>query len=250
MRIMNPHLARKTRAAENWQATALAIALASTLAGCGGPAHTYDAVVTGTVTIDGELAHSGTVTFHPVEEGGAISIGRIYPDGSFSLRTGQGDLRESDGGTVPSGDYIVTVLVTGPPPESETPAGGPPPSGPLLVARKYIIRDTSDLRRTVKPGDNIFVFDLEPATAEPGDSGPTEPAPATQPTGEGEATSDSSADGVAVDDATGAPPADRVESSAGHPAAGPGEVPSGESGQDLAPSAGAGERDTPEETSP
>ena len=37
--------------------------------GCGGPANEYDAVVTGTVTIDGELANSGLVTFHPVDDG-------------------------------------------------------------------------------------------------------------------------------------------------------------------------------------
>ena len=41
----------------------------SLIVGCGGPANKYDAVVTGTVTIDGELANSGIVTFHPVDDG-------------------------------------------------------------------------------------------------------------------------------------------------------------------------------------
>jgi hypothetical protein len=136
-------------------------------AGCGGPAYEYDSIVTGTVTIDGELAKSGTVTFHPVKEG-LPSIGRIFPDGSFSLRTGQGDLKKTDGGTVVSGDYVVTVSVTGPPVEgSRVAEGGPPVPGPSLVAKKYARKDTSDLRRTVKPGPNVFVLELDVAEPEP-----------------------------------------------------------------------------------
>jgi hypothetical protein len=134
--------------------------------GCSGPAHKYDAVVTGTVTIDGELAKSGTVTLHPTAKQGQIAIGRIYPDGSFSLRTGQGDLRESDGGTVPSGDYIVTVVVNGPSEPDPSGPGAPPIVGPLMVAEKYISRDTSDLRCHVKPGANVAVFDVHGASTE------------------------------------------------------------------------------------
>lgn len=130
--------------------------------GCNGPAHEYDSVVTGTVTVDGELAESGTVTFHPVKEG-RPAIGRIYPDGSYSLRTGQGDLRESDGGTVMPGEYVVTVSITGPPVTGEVIGqGGPPVPGPSLIARKYAERETTDLRRTVKPGANVFVLELDP----------------------------------------------------------------------------------------
>lgn len=148
-------------------------ALVGLATGCGGPAYEYDSVVTGTVTIEGELAPRGTITFHPVAKNGKIAIGRIYPDGSFSLRTGQGDLRESDGGTVVPGEYIVTVVVTGPPPAPTTPEGGPPGPGPLLVAKRYLSRDTSDLRRTVHPGANVMVFELERAAPEDTSEAPT-----------------------------------------------------------------------------
>lgn len=132
-------------------------------AGCNGPANKYDAVVTGTVTIDGELANNGTVTFHPIDDG-KVAVGRIHPDGSYSLRTGQGDLNEVDGGTVVSGDYIVTVSVTGPSePDARVGEGGPLIPGPSLVAAKYASQDTSDLKRTVKPGPQIFVLELEKA---------------------------------------------------------------------------------------
>ena len=137
-----------------------AMALLVTI-GCGGPANKYDAVVSGSVTIDGELAKSGTVVFHPVARDGKVAIGRIYPDGSYSLRTGQGDLREEDGGTVVPGEYIATVSITGPPVESEQVIPGAPPiPGPSLVAAKYAATDTSDLRRTVKAGEQIINLEL------------------------------------------------------------------------------------------
>jgi hypothetical protein len=130
----------------------------------------YGAEVTGTVTIDGELARTGTVTFHPADKSGKIAVGRIYPDGSFSLRTGQGDLSESDGGTVAPGEYIVTVVVEGPSPAPTTP-GGPPGAGPLLIAQRYIDRDTTDLRSNIVAGENVLAFDLERAApAEPAES--------------------------------------------------------------------------------
>jgi hypothetical protein len=144
-------------------------------AGCGGPAHTYDAVVTGTVTINGELAKAGLVTFHPLVDGkdGKVAIGRIHPDGSYSLRTGQGDLRQVDGGTVVPGDYIVTVSITAPPAEgSRIAEGGPSIAGPSLVAAKYGSKETSDLKRTVVAGNQIIVLELEPAD-------PTSPAEMT-----------------------------------------------------------------------
>ena len=140
---------------------------------CGGPAHEYDAVVTGTVTIDGELAKSGIVTFLPIKNG-LPAIGRIYADGSYSLRTGQGDLRKSDGGTVIPGEYLVTVAITAPPAAGAVVGEhGPSVAGPTLIAKKYALKDTTDLRFTVKPGQNMFVLEL--AAAEPGPSGGTVP---------------------------------------------------------------------------
>jgi hypothetical protein len=144
---------------------ALAVLIA---AGCGGPANKYDAVVTGTVTVDGELAESGTVVFHSIARDGKAAVGRIYPDGSYSLRTGQGNLREEDGGTVVPGEYIVTVSITGSPVESEQVIPGAPPiPGPSLVAAKYATQDTSDLKRTVKAGEQIINLELERAESPP-----------------------------------------------------------------------------------
>ena len=155
----------------------LALPMAS---GCGGPAHTYDATVTGTVTIEGELAKSGTVTFQPVAKEGKIAVGRIYPDGSFSMRTGQGDLRESDGGTVVPGDYIVTVSINAPPrADVVVGEGGPPVAGPSLIDPKYGQRETSDLRCTVKAGENVLTFELKRADGD----GASEQPP-TDPPGE------------------------------------------------------------------
>lgn len=135
--------------------------------GCGGPAYEYDAIVTGTVTIDGDLAKSGTVTFHPAKDG-KPAIGRIYPDGSYSLRTGQGDLQQVDGGTVIPGEYLITVSVTAPPAEGAVIAeGGPPVPGPSLVAAKYAQKETTDLRHTVKPGKQVIVLNLEGAEPTP-----------------------------------------------------------------------------------
>lgn len=132
--------------------------------GCGGP-NEHESIVTGTVTVDGELAQSGLVTFHPLKEG-VPAIGRINSDGSYSLRTGQGDLREADGGTVIPGEYIVTVSITGPEVKSGQPDEGRPPTpGPSLVAAKYASTETSDLKHEIKPGSQVIVLELEPAEA-------------------------------------------------------------------------------------
>ncbi len=136
------------------------------IVGCSGTSDTFDATVQGTVTIDDELVSRGTVTFHP-KEGGVAAIGRIHPDGSYSLRTGQGNLRDVDGGQLRSGDYVVTVEVTGPSGGELLGEGGPPISGPRLMAAKYASKETSDLLRTVKPGPNVFNLPLQRAAVEP-----------------------------------------------------------------------------------
>lgn len=153
----------------SFRTIASCVALLALVNGCGGPANEYDAVVTGTVTIDGELANSGLVTFHPVDDG-KVTIGRIHPNGSFSLRTGQGDLREVDGGTVVPGEYIVTVSITGPgAPAPGAVEGAPPTPGPSLVAAKYASKETSDLKHKVKPGSQVIVLELERAEVVPAD---------------------------------------------------------------------------------
>lgn len=134
--------------------------------GCGGPAYKYDAVVTGTVTVDDELAKTGTITFQPVKKGQA-AIGRINPDGSYSLRTGQGDLAHADGGTVASGEYLVTATITGPAAAGEVVSeGGPPKPGPSLIDKKYASKETTDVRQTVKPGKQVIVLEFKGAEPE------------------------------------------------------------------------------------
>jgi hypothetical protein len=160
--------------------------------GCGGAANKYDATATGNVLIDGQLADRGTVTFHP-EGGGAPAVGRIRKDGSFSLRIGQGDLSEADGGTLPSGEYLITVVVTGPPVPVPDIPDSPPHGGPRLMAEKYASTSTTDLHRKVEPGPNLFQFDLERAA-------PVEAVESTDDTGESkEPVTEPAADGSAVE---------------------------------------------------
>jgi hypothetical protein len=181
-------------------------------AGCGGAANKYDAVVTGTVTVDGELAKSGIVTFHPVDEGN-VAIGRIHPDGSYSLRTGQGDLQQVDGGTVEPGEYIVTVSVTAPPTAgARVGEGGPPIPGPSLVAAKYSSKDSSDLRRTVKAGPQVMILELEAAEIVP----PADEADASAAEAEGAETGEVPA---AVDASSEATPATQGQPPTSSPAA-------------------------------
>jgi hypothetical protein len=148
-------------------------------AGCGRSARDFDASVQGTVTVDGELAHGGSVTFFPVEKG-PTAVGNIAADGSYSLRVGQGNARNVDRSAIPSGDYVVTAVITGPSEENKSAQeGGPPLAGPRLVADKYASRETSDLKFTIKVGANVIVLNLEgPSANPPKDEGaqPTENA--------------------------------------------------------------------------
>ena len=130
-------------------------------AGCSGPPKKYDATASGTVTVDGELAPGGTVTFHPTE-GGPASIGHINPGGSYSLRTGQGNLKETDGGTIKSGDYIVTTFVNLKlTEEARNHPGGPPTPGANIADVKYRSKETSPLRHRVEPGRNVIILNLD-----------------------------------------------------------------------------------------
>jgi hypothetical protein len=151
------------------------------------------------VLIDGQLANRGTVTFHPVG-GGAPAAGRIRSDGSFSLRIGQGDLSEADGGTLPSGEYLITIVVTGEPVPVPDQPDSPPRGGPRLMAEKYASTSATDLRRKVEPGPNLFQFDLERAA-------PVEPVESTEGAdASAEPAAEPAADGPAVDDQGDAEP--------------------------------------------
>lgn len=135
------------------------IALLSSL-GCNSESKTA-AQVQGTVTIDGELAPSGTVTFHS-EDGHPMSYGSILKDGTFALRVGQGNRSNPNYNDIPPGDYVATVSIRGPSKEdpNATP-GAPPLAGPLLIAKKYTSKSSSGLKFTIKSGLNVIAIPLE-----------------------------------------------------------------------------------------
>jgi hypothetical protein len=177
----------------------IAAALLAAGGGCGGASAKYDANVQGTVTIDGELAPGGTVTFTPVKKG-PTAVGTIASDGSYALRIGQGDVGSPDSSEIPAGKYVVTAMITGSsPPADSAPAGAPPLAGPKMIADKYGSRDTSDLNFEVKKGPNIIVLELDGPWANP----PVEESTDDQATTEGEqesATAENSEDAATVSD--------------------------------------------------
>jgi hypothetical protein len=112
------------------------------LAGCGG---TYDATVSGIVTLDSKPLPRGNVSFTPTA-GGPMAYGQINGDGAYVVRTG----REEG---LPAGSYQVTVLAT----EESAAAGkngGPPPMGKAITPAWYCDPTTSGLTFEVEPGDN------------------------------------------------------------------------------------------------
>jgi hypothetical protein len=137
------------------------------LVGCQSQSSPYDAIVQGSVTIDGQLAQGGVVSFYPKKTGPA-AVGEIAQNGSYSLRIGQGNVGNRDLSKIPSGKYVATVLVTAPPgKEAVRPEGGPLPLGPRLMADKYADRQTSDLAYEVKNGLNVIDLKLEGPSANP-----------------------------------------------------------------------------------
>ncbi|MEN1679154.1 MAG: hypothetical protein AAGJ46_06145 [Planctomycetota bacterium] len=181
----------------------VAAAVAAQTTGCGTPSVELG-TVNGTVLIDGELVDSGTVTFSPVVEGPTAS-GRVRSDGSYALQVGQGDINNPDASRVPAGEYIVTVVVNAPSTETLG-EGGPPLPGPRITAEKYASADTSDLKRTVEPGANVFAFELQRA----------EPAATEDQAPDGE-----SPDGEGADEQPGEPEAAAGETEAGPEASSP-----------------------------
>jgi hypothetical protein len=135
------------------------------LAGCGDSSS--NAIVQGTVTIDGVLAPRGQVTFHPVSNG-PIATGPIHKDGSFSLRVGQGNMANPDESTIAPGEYVATVVVNAPADEaSAVGEGGPPLAGKRLTAIKYSRKETSGLKYTIKKGRNVVQLELEGSQNDP-----------------------------------------------------------------------------------
>ena len=118
------------------------------LSGCGG---TYDAHVTGTVTLNSAPLSLGTIKFTP-QQSGPSGYGLIQSDGSYEVMTG----RESG---LPSGDYVVTVVANEPSRANANPSM-PPSPGKAITPPWYREPEHSPLKYTVTPGRNVFDIEL------------------------------------------------------------------------------------------
>ncbi|HTN75245.1 MAG TPA: hypothetical protein VL096_08360 [Pirellulaceae bacterium] len=121
----------------------LLIVLFLALSGC---SQAYDSQVSGEVALDGKPLTLGTITFHPLGDG-PLAYGQIDAAGKFALSTG------ANAGLKP-GDYVVTIVATGPPPSDMIP-------GALLTPAKYGSKDKSDLKATVVAGKNHFKLEMK-----------------------------------------------------------------------------------------
>ncbi len=134
------------------------------LTGCG-DSGAGDAIVQGTVTVDGQLAESGSVVFHSQGDSPA-AYGTIREDGTYVLRVGRGNVDNVNASKIMSGDYVATVQIRGPSiPDAEF-EGAPPRPGPLLIAEKFTSKATSGLAHTIKAGRNVVNLELESPSEE------------------------------------------------------------------------------------
>jgi hypothetical protein len=118
------------------------------LVGCGKSGH---AQVSGTVTLDGKPVNKGVVTFHPLNQQGAVASGTIDTSGRFTLQVGEEHF-------VPVGEYEITVLATEPLPETSP---GEEPGLRDLTPAKYKDTSTSGLRKQLTTGTNTVVLELK-----------------------------------------------------------------------------------------
>ena len=123
--------------------------------------------VRGQVVVDGKPAELASVVFHPV--GGSEEVQKLRPrattgpDGYFSLMTFWHD----DG--APAGQYKVTIVWPGPPPDLDSDAYHPEElsSRPDVLGGRYQDPETSGLQATVTKGKNeLPSFVLETRAAE------------------------------------------------------------------------------------
>jgi hypothetical protein len=117
------------------------VALMISLTGCGG---TYDATVSGIITLDGKPLPRGTVCFNP-DTDGPSAYGLIQSDGKYTLATG----REEG---LPSGAYTVTVVANEQSVE-KTPGATPTPGKPISPA-VYRNKNSSPLKYNLEAGSN------------------------------------------------------------------------------------------------
>ncbi len=118
--------------------------LITLIAGCGS---SHDAVVSGTVTLDGKPLTNGEVQFHPVGDG-PTAYGRLGEEGAYRLGTG------SESGLDP-GRYKVTVMSTEPP-SKELPSGATPPIGKRLSPERYGTVEATPFEFDVTDGNNTI----------------------------------------------------------------------------------------------
>ena len=132
-------------------------------AGCG-PSYPACYEVRGKVTFDGQPVTQGTITFYPDE--GRSAMGKIQPDGSYTLTT-----FNAEDGALP-GNHSVTIKATsvsGPAApasfeEELARANVPAPTGERtvtwLVPQRFSQRESSGLSATVQKKSNTIDFDL------------------------------------------------------------------------------------------
>lgn len=130
-----------------------AAAAALAAAGCG-----RTGTVSGTVTVGGKAAPGGAVAFHPVGSG-PTATGRIDKDGRYVVVVGAGD-------GLPPGEYKVTVVAHGDPPQTDPTKGAPPAPKPLS-APQFRDAATTPLKKTVTAGANTIDLAVDPAVADP-----------------------------------------------------------------------------------
>lgn len=135
----------------------ICVGFLTALSGCG-PKHSATASVGGRVTYQGKPVVTGQIMFLP--EHGRPAVGSIGPDGSYTLTTfepGDGALLGRCRVTIDARRVIGELA-----PEGTEDAGGiyVPPRVEQLVPEKYSRPETSALTVEVKPGENVFDFDL------------------------------------------------------------------------------------------
>lgn len=137
---------------QRWAAAALRAGLVGgmvAVAGCGG---TYDATVSGVVSLDGNPVPRGTVAFIPAASG-PPAFAPIESSGAYTVKTG----REAG---LPAGEYHVTVTANEAPTTQQSATGGPPPPGKPLTPAWYRSKESSGLKFTVAPGNNEINIEL------------------------------------------------------------------------------------------
>lgn len=156
----------------------VALLVALSFTGCGGPKGPKVEYVEGVVTFDGKPLEGASVGYSPVAPGqGLPAGGQTDASGRYRLTAVRGG---KPGGGTAVGDYGVMITKQEIIPPDE-PAPPPPPGSPPNAARiRSVIPEaygemaTSGLRVTVKPGRNTspeFSFELDSSTPKPKQAG-------------------------------------------------------------------------------